>query len=102
MNIDDLKEHLTTWLDERIDAAVKSAVDEANKDLMADLDAKFKGVEDGLNGLGEGLNGLGETVGNVSKDVNGVANSLTGLAQSIIAIPQQIVGQIGNIFPHFP
>lgn len=95
-SLSDLKKELTEWLEEFI----RTAVDEGNKDLMNDLDTRFKSLEDGINELGI-------TVGDVSKDVGGVANSLTGLAQQIIAIPagiaQTITDTIKNLNPfHFP
>jgi hypothetical protein len=95
-SIEELKQHLTTWLDGRIDEAVKTAVAEGNKDLTAYLDTHFGKVE-------QGINDVGTTVDGVSKDVGTVADSLTRLATSLLAIPQSIADKITQLNPfHFP
>lgn len=95
-SIEDLKEHLTAWLDERIDEAVKAAVAEANKDLTAYLDTRFGNVEKGINDTGTMISG-------VSRDVGTVTDSMTKLAESVLAIPQSIADQIAKFNPfHLP
>lgn len=95
-SIDELKDHLTTWLDGRIDEAVKTAVAEANKDLTAYLDTRFGNVEKGINDTGTMISG-------VSRDVGTVTDSVSKLIESVVAIPQSIVDQISKLNPfHFP
>jgi hypothetical protein len=99
-SIEELKEHLTTWLDGRIDGAVKTAVDEGNTKLMEDLDTRFATLESGINNLGG-------TLSEVSKDVGGVSDSIAGLVQNVLAIPtslaQVVTDTINRLNPfHLP
>lgn len=96
----DLKKELTAWFDERIDHAVKTAVDQANKDLMADLDSRFGNLE-------KGLNDLGVMTSAVSRDVGGVSDSVARMVESVVAIPEQmaeaVTKAIGGFNPfHLP
>lgn len=95
-SIDELKDHLTTWLDGRIDEAVKTAVAEANKDLTAYLDTRFGDLEKGINDTGTMISG-------VSRDVGTVSDSVSKLIESVIAIPQTLADQIAKFNPfHLP
>lgn len=95
-SIEELKEHLTAWLDARLDEAVKAAVAEANKDLTAYLDTRFGKVENDLNDVGG-------VVDSMAKDVAAVVDSLAQLGTSLLAIPQSIVDRIGTFNPfHLP
>lgn len=95
-SIDELKDHLTTWLDGRIDEAVKAAVAEGNKDLTAYLDQRFGGLE-------HDINNVGGVVDSMAKDLGAVVDSLAQLGTSLLAIPQSIVDKIGTFNPfHLP
>lgn len=95
-SIEELKAHLTTWLDGRIDEAVKTAVAEGNRDLTAYLDTRFGNVE-------KGINDTGTMIGGVSRDVGTVMDSVSKLIESVVAIPQTIVDQIAKFNPfHLP
>lgn len=69
MDFEQLKEHLTAYLDERITVAVKAAVDQANTDIKADLaelrtdvlgipDDVAKVVQQEISAVGKGVNDI--------------------------------------------
>lgn len=95
-NLTELKTELTTWFDARI----KTAVDEGNTALMADLDKRFAGVEKGVSDMGVMLSA-------VSRDVGGVTDSVAKLMESVLAIPtslaQTVEDTINRLNPfHLP
>lgn len=95
-SLDELKEHLTTWLDGRIDEAVRTAVAEGNKDITAYLDLHFGKVE-------KGIDDTGVMIGGVSRDVGTVMDSVSKLIESVVAVPQSIMDQIAKFNPfHLP
>lgn len=75
------------WVDERIDKAVKTAVAEGNKDVIAYLDSRFGTLEKGINDTGVMMSA-------VSRDVGGVADSVSKLFDKVLAIPTAIAGQV--------
>lgn len=103
-SLDELKAHLTGYLDERLDGAAKAAVAEGVKDLTSYMDSRFGTLE-------QGLNDMGGTLSQVSKDVGGVVDSVSKLANTVLAIPttlaqtveDTISSTIGRINPfHLP
>lgn len=89
---EEMKNDITTWLDGRIDEAVKAAVAEANKDLTAYLDTRFGTLE-------KGINDTGVMIGGVSRDVGTVMDSVSKLIESVVAVPQSIIDQISKLNP---
>lgn len=99
-SLDELKAHLTGYLDERLDGAAKAAVAEGVKDLTSYMDSRFGTLE-------QGLNDMGGTLSQVSKDVGGVVDSVSKLANTVLAIPttlaQTVEDTINRINPfHLP
>lgn len=88
-SIEELKTHLTTWLDGRIDEAVKTAVAEANKDLTIYLDTRFGKLEFDINNVGG-------VVDSMAKDLGTVVDSVTKLANTVLAIPTQIAQEVSD------
>jgi archaellum component FlaC len=95
-SIKEYEEEFGKWVDERAANAVKVAVAEGNKDLIAYLDTRFGNVE-------KGINDTGTMISAVSRDVGTVMDSVTKLVESVVAIPQSIVDQIAKLNPfHLP
>lgn len=72
-SFEELKKHLTDYLDERIEVAVKAGVDEANKAVrqdIADLNEQVMKLPDLLSDL-------------LRNDINAVQQGITGIINTI-------------------
>ena len=83
-SLDELKAHLTQYLDTRI----KTAIDEGNADLMKDLGPKFQSIED--------------NVAQVSKDVASVSDSVAGVINAALAPISTVLNGINAIVGRIP
>jgi LPS O-antigen subunit length determinant protein (WzzB/FepE family) len=88
-----IEQELTQWIDQRLQVITKTAVDEANKDLKADIDAQFSALHSKVDNLPALISsGTISVIG----QVNQIATGLAGLPAAVI---QGVVNGIKSILP---
>lgn len=87
---------IQTWFEGVINAAIKTAVDEAVADLRTELKSDIDAVETTLMAQITSLPGLvGSQIQNVAMDTEGIATKvITGISTQITSLPQQIVSGV--------
>jgi hypothetical protein len=92
---------IQSWAEGVINAAVKTAVDEAMADLREDLKSDIAATETTLMAQITALPGLvGSQIQNVAMDTEGIAAKvMAGISGQITSLPQQIIAGVLSGIP---